>query len=368
MTASPVSPARCDEVTAAGLDLLRALIRIPSYSMEEDGTATAIFGFLADHGLAPRRVGNNVHVRIGNPDPSAPVLLVASHHDTVRVSSDWTRDPFGAEIDGGVLYGLGANDAGAAQCAMAAAVVALKDAQLPYALVFGAAAEEERMGPGGMDMLLSDIGEIDAAIVGEPTGMRMATAERGLIVLECTAHGRAGHAARNTGVNAITVAMRDIAWLHGYRFPIESETLGVVLMTVTQIQAGSQHNVVPDRCAFVVDVRVPDTYTLEGVLDVIRAHVASEVVPRSMRLRSSSIDAAHPLVAAARALGIETFGSATLSDQARIAVPSVKIGPGESERSHTADEHVTLDEFAHGVRTYLDLALALDLREGSATR
>ncbi len=361
MTASPLSPARVEEVTREALDLLCTLIRIPSFSMEEDGTAAAISEFLSAHGLASRRIGNNVHTRIGNPDPAAPVLLLASHHDTVRVSSDWTRDPFGAEIDDGVLYGLGANDAGAALCAMAAATVALKDADLPFALVYGAAAEEERMGPGGMDLLLTDIGAIDAAIVGEPTGMRMATAERGLIVLECMAHGRAGHAARSTGVNAITLAMRDIEWMHAFQFPLVSDTLGAVQMTVTQIQAGSQHNVIPDRCAFVADVRVPDTYMLEDVLAVIRAHVTSEVTPRSMRLRPSAIASDHPLVRAARALGIETFGSATLSDQARIAVPSVKIGPGESERSHTADEHVTLDEFAHGVRVSIDLLRALTM-------
>jgi acetylornithine deacetylase len=323
--------------------------------------------FLNDHGVRTMRDGCNVWVRGGNPDPAAPVLLLNSHLDTVRPASTWTRDPFTPEVKDGTLYGLGSNDAGAALCAMAAAFLALRDTDLPFALVYAATAEEEIAGTGGIERALPLIGRVDAAIVGEPTGMQMAVAERGLVVLDCIAHGRAGHAARSTGVNAIELAMRDIEWFRTFRFPRVSALLGDVKMTVTQISAGVQHNVIPEKCSFVVDVRVPDTYTLEEVVETVRAHVVCDAVPRSLRLRSSSIDMAHPLVAAARACGIGTFASPTLSDQARIAAPSVKLGPGLSERSHTADEFITEAEFRAGVDGYIALLTALTLEASDET-
>lgn len=343
------------------LALLQRLISIPSFSREEDGTATAIEEFFRERGIPSSRSGNNVWARTARFDEAKPTLLLNSHHDTVRPNSDWTRDPFTPVVDDGKLFGLGSNDAGGALCALIAAFAALYESDLPYNLVMAATAEEEIAGAGGIEALLPRLGSIDAAIVGEPTGMQMAVAEKGLLVLDCTAHGASGHAARNIGVNAIGVAVRDIDWLHTYRFPVESAMLGPVKMTVTQIQAGTQHNVIPDRCTFVADVRVTDAYTHEEVLDTIRRHVQSEVTPRSLRLRPSRIADDHPVVTTARRLGIPAFGSPTMSDQALLSMPSVKMGPGMSERSHTADEYITLDELRNGVDTYITFLQALQL-------
>jgi acetylornithine deacetylase len=343
----------------AALGLLRRLIAIPSHSGEEEGSATLIEEFFATHGVITGRVGNNVWAELAAADPNAPTVMLLSHHDTVRPTQSWSLEPFTAIERDGKLYGLGSNDAGAAMCAMAAAFVALKNETLPFRLLCVAAAEEEIAGAGGIVAALPSLGRVDMAIVGEPTGLEVAVAEKGLLVLDCTARGVPGHAARSTGVNAIDIAARDIAWFHSYRFLKESAMLGPVKMTVTQIQSGTQHNVVPDRCDFVVDIRVTDAYTHEEVLDLVRANISSDAQPRSMNLRPSAIDEGHALRRAAASLGIPCVASPTMSDQARLDMPSVKIGPGRSERSHTADEFVYIDEVRQGVRTYLDLLHAL---------
>lgn len=345
----------------AALLLLQQLIATPSFSREESATAEIIGRFFQQYGIQLQCSRNNVWARCARFDESKPTLLLNSHHDTVQPNKDWTREPFAPTIENGKLFGLGSNDAGGSLCALIAAFVHLYDRELPYNLVIAATAEEEIAGQHGIESLLPELGRIDAAVVGEPTGMQMAIAEKGLLVLDCTAQGKSGHAARDIGVNAITAALRDIEWFHGFRFPVESPTLGPVKMTVTQIQAGTQHNVVPDRCTFVVDVRVTDSYTHEEVLETIQQCVGCNVVPRSMRLRPSRIAQEHPLVQAAQKVGIATFGSPTMSDQALLPMPSVKMGPGMSERSHTADEFLYVEEFLHGIDTYTRFFQTLEL-------
>lgn len=339
------------------IELLRQLITTPSFSREEHATADIIEQYLLECNVDVRRIGNNVVAssRAGSYMPGALRVLLNSHHDTVRPGEGWTKDPFGAVIEDGRLYGLGSNDAGGALMMMLGTFLHYQSqTNLPVEFVFAATAEEEVSGTGGMDLLTRDYwssNQIDLALVGEPTNMELAIAEKGLVVLDCTAHGRTGHAAREEGVNAIAKALQDIEWFTTYQFDQTSEQLGSVKMTVTQIHAGSQHNVVPDRCDFVVDVRVTDAYTNQEVVDIIREHVHSVVAPRSMRLQSSSIPVEHPLVQAGIELGMHTYGSPTMSDQSLLpaGVPSLKIGPGHSSRSHTPDEWIGIDELVRSV-------------------
>ncbi|HOJ04488.1 MAG TPA: M20/M25/M40 family metallo-hydrolase [Bacteroidota bacterium] len=353
-----------DAALRHALALLHVLVAIPSHSGEEQRSADALARNFADLGCEVGRVGNNVWAELPAATADAPTVMLLSHHDTVRPSATWTREPYTPTVEDGVLYGLGSNDAGAALSAMVACVAALRHARLPFRLLCVAAAEEETAGQGGIVAALPSLGRVDMAIVGEPTGMEAAVAERGLLVLDCTAHGVSGHAARRTGVNAIDIAMRDIAWFTSYQFPRQSELLGPVSMTVTQIHAGTQHNVIPDRCEFVVDIRVTDVYTHEEILEHVRTQVRSDVRPRSMNLRPSAISSTHPLRRAAEALGVPCVSSPTMSDQARLDMPSLKMGPGRSERSHTADEFVTVEEIREGIRIYLELlnTLAMELR------
>ncbi|MCS6807339.1 MAG: M20 family metallo-hydrolase [Bacteroidota bacterium] len=342
------------------IQLLRALIATPSPSREEHATATLIQEFFDVRSIPTERYCNNVWSYNRYYDASKPTLLLNSHHDTVKPVQGWTRSPFDPCIEdtpsGKVLFGLGSNDAGAALVSLIAAFVHFYHCEeLPFNLILAASAEEEIIGNNGVEALLPHLGSIAAAIVGEPTNCAMAVAEKGLLVLDCTAHGVAGHAARTTGVNAIDKALRNILWFHSFRFPRVSEQLGPITMTVTVINAGTQHNVIPDRCTFVVDVRTTDAYTHEEIIAIIRSHVDCDVQPRSVRLRPSCIPLNHPLVQAAQQLSIPTFASATLSDQAVMPFPSVKIGPGNSERSHTADEHIYLAEIEHGIATYIHL-------------
>ncbi len=349
-----------DAELGTAVSLLSQLIAIQSFSREEDKTADLLNEFLQRRGAATERIGNNIWALNKHFRPGKPTILMHSHHDTVRPNRDWTRDPFQPQVDDGKLYGLGSNDAGASLVCLALTFLRFFErADLPFNLVYGAGAEEESAGEGGISLLLQHIPPIDAAIIGEPTEMEAAVGEKGLLVLDCTAHGRSGHAARNVGVNAIEIAMRDIKRLGDFRFERRSELLGDVKMTVTQIRAGTQHNVVPDRCEFVVDVRVTDVYTLEEVLSAVRELLESEVRARSMRLRSSSIAADHPLVCAARGIGLRCFGSPTMSDQALLTAPSLKIGPGRSQRSHTADEYVEVEELRLGLQVYDHLLNAL---------
>ena len=338
------------------LTLLQSLIAIPSFSKEESGTAYAIEDFFRKHGVVPNRAGNNIWVRNKHFDPVKPTILLNSHHDTVRPNAGFTRDPFRPEIHESKLYGLGSNDAGGPLVALIATFLHYYDRKdLTYNLVMAASAEEEISGTGGIESIWSSLQPIDFAIVGEPTLCEMATAEKGLMVLDCIAKGKPGHAAREEGINAIYLAMKDIEWFRTFRFPKVSQTLGEMKMSVTIINSGTQHNVVPAECKFTVDVRVTDAYTLEDALSLIRSQVSSEVTPRSLRMRSSGISSDHPLVQSAKKLKLKLYGSPTTSDQALIPVPSVKIGPGDSARSHSADEFILVDEIEKGIEVYIKL-------------
>lgn len=340
------------------INLLIDLVNTPSHSTKEDKTAGIIENFLRSKGVHPRRLLNNVWVRSRHFNPERPTLLLNSHHDTIRPTGCWIHNPFRGVIEDGKLYGLGSNDAGGALVSLMATFLALHQRDdLQFNLIFAATAEEENSGTNGIEAILPELGRIDLAIVGEPTCMEMAIAERGLVVLDCIARGKAGHAARNTGINAIDIAITDIQWLHSYQFPKVSELLGPVKMTCTVIQAGKLHNVIPDECRFTVDVRTTDAYTNEEVVAVIRQHLKSEVIPRSTRLQPSAISPEHPIVKAAQQLNIRCFGSPTTSDQAVIPVDSVKIGPGDSNRSHTTDEFIYIDEIIQGIELYQKLLL-----------
>jgi acetylornithine deacetylase/succinyl-diaminopimelate desuccinylase-like protein len=338
------------------LNLLEQLVAIPSFSKEEDKTALILQGFFKQYDIPAERKGNNVWVRNKHFNPNLPTILLNSHHDTVRPNSAYTRDPFQAEILDGKLYGLGSNDAGGPLVCLIVAFLHFYEQQnLRFNLVMAATAEEEISGSEGIESIWERLAPVDLAIVGEPTLCGVAIAEKGLMVLDCIVHGKAGHAARDEGVNAIYEAMKDLEWLKSYRFPKVSATLGEVKMTTTVIQAGKQHNVVPAECTYTVDVRVTDRYTLEEVLEVIRKNVGAEVTPRSLRMRPSGIAPDHPLVKAAKKLGLHLYGSPTTSDQALIPVSSVKIGPGDSARSHTADEFIYVAEIVKGIDTYIAL-------------
>lgn len=350
-------------LTSQATELLKNLISTQSYSGEEDKTAGLIETFLAEQGANPYRLGNNVYAYNHGFDESKPTILLNSHHDTVKAQQSWTKDPFNPEVDGDKLYGLGSNDAGGALVSLLAAFIALNETgNLPYNLVFLASAEEESSGKNGVAKAVPELGKIDLGIIGEPTEMQMAVAEKGLMVLDCIARGKSGHAARNEGENAIYKAMPDIEWFRTYQFPKVSETLGKINMAVTQIEAGYQHNVTPDQCKFVVDVRTHDQYTNQEVVDIIKQHVDCEVHPRSLRLNPSFIPMDHPLVARGFELGLSHFGSPTLSDQSLMeGFPTIKIGPGQSKRSHTPDEFIYLSEIEQGIKVYIELLKDLNI-------
>ncbi len=333
--------------------LLKKLIAIPSFSKEEQGTASLLLNFLHSKGIQAKRLVNNVWAKNLYFDSSKPTILLNSHHDTVKPNTSYTLDPFNPIIKEDKLFGLGSNDAGGSLVSLLATFLYFYDKQnMKYNLVFAASAEEEISGKQGIELLLKELGTISAAIVGEPTGMNMAIAEKGLIVLDCKADGIAGHAARNEGENAIYKAMQDITWFSTYQFPLVSDLLGPVKMNVTMISAGMQHNVIPSKCTFTVDIRVNECYTNEQVLEIVREHVQCEVAPRSLRLRSSIIEENHPLVKAGAHLDRVSFGSATLSDKALMPFPALKIGPGDSARSHTADEFIFLSEIEEAINIY----------------
>lgn len=336
--------------------LLKELIATPSFSKEEGATADLLAAFLQQYGAEPQRLQHNVWARNRHFNPQKPTVLLNSHHDTVRPNPGYTRDPFDPTVEGDVLYGLGSNDAGGPLVALLAAFLYFFERDdLPFNLIVAATAEEEISGRNGIEALLPHLGPIAVGIVGEPTQMQLAVAEKGLLVLDLVAEGRAGHAARDEGDNAIYRAMTDIEWLSNYQFPKVSSLLGPVKMSVTVIQAGSQHNVVPAECRFVVDVRVNECYSLEEVLDTVKANVQSAVTPRSLRLRSSLIPTEHPLVQAGLLLGRTAYGSPTLSDKALMPFPALKMGPGDSARSHTADEFILLSEIENGIELYVRL-------------
>lgn len=342
------------------IDLLKNMIRIPSVSREEKDAADYMERWMKGNGFEARRLGNNLWIESG-PADGRPTILLNAHIDTVKPASGYTRDPFTPEIEDGCLYGLGSNDDGGSLIALLETYSRLIQKEQPYRLIFSATAEEEVSGKGGLDLILPELGLIDFGVMGEPTGMRMAVAERGLMVLDCTAYGKSGHAARNEGVNAIYKAIEDIQWFKSHSFDRVSDFLGAVKMSVTQINAGTQHNVVPDRCTFVVDVRPNGMYTNPELLELIKSSVSCEVKERSTRIGSSHLPMDHPAVVRGLSLGLEPFGSPTTSNQALCHFPTLKIGPGDSARSHSADEYIRLDEIADGIETYVALLDGLTL-------
>ncbi|MCB0430301.1 MAG: M20 family metallo-hydrolase [Flavobacteriales bacterium] len=336
------------------VELLKGLISIESLSRKEENTAQYLAEFFEGNGMRIHRKLNNVWSFNLNFDPSKPTILLNSHHDTVKPNSGYSMDPFTPVVKDGKLFGLGSNDAGGCLVSLIAAFRHYYDMDnLRYNLVVAATAEEEVSGHNGLECVFPELSNVEFAIIGEPTQMHLAIAEKGLMVLDCVAHGKSGHAAREEGENAIYIAMNDIAWFKDYKFPKVSDMLGPIKMTTTVIHAGSQHNVVPDRCEFTVDIRITEQYKNQEILDVIKENVKSVVYPRSVRLNSSFIPKEHPIVQAGIKLGRDTYGSPTTSDQAIIDVPSLKCGPGDSARSHTADEYVKLSEIEEGIRLYI---------------
>lgn len=343
------------------LDLLKGMIARPSFSREENEVADFLQAQWTRAGHVVNRHGNNLWLATER-DTSKPTLLLNSHIDTVRPVDGWNKDAFVPdESEDDRIYGLGSNDAGASVVSLYTAYTLLAKRTQPYNLLFLASAEEEVSGKNGVESILPLLPPIDFAVVGEPTGMQPAVAEKGLMVLDCTAIGKAGHAARDEGVNAISSAIRDVEWFNNYLFPNKSALLGPVKMTVTQIQAGTQHNVIPDRCTFVVDIRSNECYSNEELLRQIREHVRCEVIPRSTRLNSSRTDTSHPFVQRAQMMDKQPFGSPTLSDQALMPFASVKIGPGDSARSHSADEYIRPSEIREAIDTYIQLLNGLKL-------
>jgi acetylornithine deacetylase len=337
--------------------LLKELIVTPSFSKEEDQTAGILGKFFSAREIAASRVGNNVFALNKYYDAGKPTILLNSHHDTVKPNPQYTRDPFTPFLEEGKLFGLGSNDAGGCLVSLLSVFIHFYAEQhLKYNVIFAATAEEEISGTGGIEYALTYLPAINCAIVGEPTRMQMAVAERGLMVLDCISHGKAGHAARNEGENAIYKALKDIEWFRNYEFPKISPLLGPSRMSVTVIETENKaHNVIPAQCKFVVDTRINELYSFEEVLELVKTHAQCEVKPRSTRLRSTSISLEHPLVKSGLKLGKSYYGSPTTSDKALMPFPSLKMGPGDSARSHTADEFVYIDEIKEGIDQYIQL-------------
>lgn len=344
------------------IDLLKGMILRPSFSREETAVADYLQKCWSDAGHHVFRKGNNLWIIAPGFDFAKPTLLLNSHIDTVKPAAGWQKDPFlPEETEYDRLYGLGSNDAGASVVSLYEAFTILSAKAQPYNLIFLASCEEEVSGKNGIESVLPELPPIRFAVVGEPTGMRPAIAEKGLMVLDCVATGKAGHAARNEGVNAIYKAIEDINWFSTYQFPEKSDLLGPVKMTVTIIKAGTQHNVVPDRCEFTVDIRSNEFYSNERLFELIKEQVGCEIKARSFRLNSSRTEPEHPFVQRCLMLGKEPFGSPTLSDQALMRFPSVKIGPGDSARSHSADEYIYGPEIRDAITTYVRLLDGLAL-------
>ncbi len=335
--------------------VLKNLISISSFSGEEKKAADWLERYIELQGYEVARKDNNIWLMSPGFDLNRPTIMLCSHIDTVKPASDWRYNPFVPVVENGKLYGLGSNDAGASVVSLLQAFFILSKKSQHYNLVYTAVAEEEISGGKGISSLLPELPNIDFAVVGEPTGMHLAVAEKGLMVLDCVVYGTAGHAARNEGENAIYKALDCIEWFRNYRFPTTSEFLGEVKMTVTQIEAGIQHNVVPDRCSFVVDLRSNEMYGNQEILDIIKDHVSCEVKARSTHLGSTATPLAHPFVEKGKAIGRNLFGSPTLSDQALLPFDSVKIGPGDSARSHTANEYVLIKEIEEAIDIYVKL-------------
>jgi acetylornithine deacetylase len=345
------------ELNTEAVALLKDLISTPSFSKEENDTAEILMAFFTKHGVAFSRVGNNIYTKNKYYDENKPSVLLNSHHDTVKPNKGYTLDPFVPLEKDGRLFGLGSNDAGGCLVSLIATFLHFYyDENTSYNVVFAASAEEEISGVNGIELVLPYLGNINFGIVGEPTKLEMAVAERGLMVIDCTAPGKAGHAARKEGENALYNAVDDINWIRNYRFEKESPLLGQSGLTVTVIETENrQHNVVPAQCKFVIDVRVNELYTFEEILDALKANLKSQFKPRTTRMKSTSIALDHPLVLAGIKLGKGYYGSPTTSDKALMPFPTLKMGPGDSARSHTADEFIYLEEIKYGIETYIKM-------------
>jgi acetylornithine deacetylase len=346
------------QITQDAIVLLKQLIANQSLSREENLTADILEEFFRERNIPFRRKINNLWARNKHFNSELPTVLLNSHHDTVKPNSSWTLNPFESLVKDGKLFGLGSNDAGGCLVSLLATFCYFYHrSDLTFNVLFVASAEEEISGKNGLEILLkeNDLPEISFAIVGEPTQMHLAIAEKGLMVVDCTAYGKAGHAAREEGENAIYKAIKDINWIQNYEFPKVSEVLGKMKMSVTIISAGKQHNVVPDTCNFTIDCRITEQYTLEETLAIIQQNIESEASARSIRLKPSSISIEHPIVQAGIKMGRKTYGSPTTSDQAVLNCQSLKMGPGHSERSHTADEFIYLSEIEEGIDLYIKM-------------
>lgn len=346
-----------EKLQQQAVDLLKQLIATPSFSKEEDNTAEILNNFFIQKNISTSRLQHNVWVKNKHFNPSKPTILLNSHHDTVKPNKQYTRDPFSPDIEDGILYGLGSNDAGGPLVALAACFLHFYEREdLQFNLIYAATAEEEISGNNGVEILLPELGKIYFGIVGEPTKMDIAIAEKGLFVIDCIAHGKSGHAAREEGENAIYKALRDIEWFRTFEFPDESEMLGKVKMSVTIINAGVQHNVVPESCQFTVDIRTTDKYNNQEALEIIKNHVSCEVVPRTTRLNPSFVSKEHPIVQCGMSLGRAIYASPTTSDQALMnTFPTFKMGPGDSARSHTANEYIYVEEINKGIEIYIEM-------------
>lgn len=355
-----ISDQELDRIYNKAVDLLSELIRIPSLSKEENKRADFLFDYLVHEKLKPKRIGNNI-ILSNDVDRPKKRILLNSHIDTVKASPSWTHNPFDPIQVNGKLYGLGSNDAGASVVSLLMTYIHMSHWDNAFDLIFAASAEEEISGQNGIIKVIEEIGEVDLAIVGEPTGMQMATAEKGLMVIDGLATGVSGHAAREEGLNAIYIALQDIQSIKEFDFDKISDLLGKTKATVTIINAGTQHNVIPDQCKFVIDIRANELYTLHEIYSLLQSTVKSTLTPRSFRLKPSYIDHRHPIVIKGKSMGISCYGSPTLSDQALMPYRSVKIGPGQSSRSHTADEYIELNEIKLGIKTYIELLKGLEL-------
>ena len=343
------------QYTNEAIELLQRLIATPSVSREETAAADVLADFIGKCGLPVKRIGNNILVE-ETIDEGKPTLLLNAHIDTVKPVSTWTRNPFSPTIEDGCLYGLGSNDCGGGLVSLLQAYRILRTRDVPYNIVYLASCEEEVSGQNGFSLALPELPKIDVAIVGEPTGMQPAIAEKGLMVIDGVAHGKSGHAAREEGINAIYEALDDLVWLRNYRFRKKSILLGSTKMTVTMLNSGTQHNVVPDECHFVIDVRTNEFYQNEYLFHFLQKHIKKcELTARSFRLSSSHIPVGHPLVQRCIKMGMSPYGSPTLSDQALMPFRSFKLGPGESSRSHSADEFIRISEIEHAIETYISL-------------
>ncbi|MGN1374960.1 MAG: M20 family metallo-hydrolase [Prevotella sp.] len=350
-----------DNYIREAVNILKSLIEIPSTSRDETSAADFIAKALKDYGLEIERIGNNILSKNADFNDNKPTLLLNAHIDTVKPTKSWKRDPFTPTIEGDKLFGLGSNDCGGGLVSTLMTYIDLSQKEQSYNLIWLASAEEEVSGENGIRMVIPSLPKIDVAIVGEPTGMQPAIAEKGLIVIDAIARGISGHAAREGGVNAIYKALDDISTIRSFRFEKDSKLLGPTKMSVTIVNAGTQHNVIPDECKFTIDIRTNEKYTNEEVYNLLSQHLQSEIKARSFRLSSSHIDENTVIIKRCKELGMKPFGSPTLSDQALMPFPSFKLGPGDSTRSHSADEFILISEIDNAIKTYIKLLDGMDI-------